>query len=62
MNQKHFDSSYKYSSATVDNITYFKGASEVILPRCTKYLKNGEERSLDNYDRINSEIKKAKTI
>ncbi len=59
LNQKHFDSSYKYSSATIDNITYFKGASEVILPRCTKYLKNGEEVRIDNFDRINLEIKKA---
>ncbi len=58
-NQKHFDSNYKYSSVTVQDVTYFKGASEVILPKCTKYLKNGEEIRLNNFEWINSEIRSA---
>lgn len=37
-----------------ENITYFKGAAEVIIPRCTQYMnENGEilpiERSVRNY-------------
>ncbi|MBR3660846.1 MAG: calcium-translocating P-type ATPase, PMCA-type [Bacilli bacterium] len=34
LNKKRFDSSYKYSCVTVNNITYYKGASEVLLPKC----------------------------
>ncbi len=60
INQKHFDSNNKYSSVTLsDNITYFKGASEVLLNKCSKYLKNNREYKLDNFDRINKEIAKA---
>ncbi len=60
INKKHFDSNNKYSSVTLkekETITYFKGASEVLLNKCTKYVKNGFEYKLDNFDRINSLIK-----
>ena len=45
--KKHFDSSYKYSSVTIDKITYYKGASEILLPKvnCSenyKYLINSK--------------------
>ncbi len=62
INQKHFDSNYKYSSVTLKDkeiITYYKGASEVLLSHCTKYLKNGEEVRLTDFERINREINKA---
>ena len=62
INHKHFDSNYKYSSVTLKDkeiITYYKGASEVLLSHCTKYLKNGEEVRLTDFDRINREINKA---
>ena len=49
--KKHFDSSYKYSSVTLSNITYYKGASEVLLPNCK--LSNFE------LNKINLEIKNA---
>ena len=48
-NKKHFDSNYKYSSVTINNITYYKGASEVLLPKCYKSLKN--------YNKVLNEIK-----
>ena len=60
LNQKHFDSKNKYSSVTFSNITYFKGASEVLLPKCRKYLtKDLKEERLFNYDKINNFIKNA---
>lgn len=37
-----FDSNKKYSSVKTENYTYFKGASEVILPKCTAYYNNGK--------------------
>lgn len=45
-----FDSKYKYSSVTLSNgITYYKGALEVIMPKCKKYLNSfGSEVSLIN--------------
>ena len=48
--QTAFDSSLKYSTATLDNnITYLKGAIEKLLPNITYYLnKNGEEKLLLN--------------
>ncbi len=58
--QKPFDSQDKYSSVTLDDqeiITYFKGASEVLLPRCTKYLSNGKELYLQDKTKIEEVIK-----
>ena len=45
-----FDSKYKYSSVTLSNgITYYKGALEVIMPKCKKYLNSfGSEVVLVN--------------
>ncbi len=60
--RKSFDSKDKYSSITLKdkvNITFFKGASEVLLSKCTKYLHNGVEERLFNYNKINMEINKA---
>lgn len=54
--KKHFDSKDKYSSCKVDNITYFKGASEVILPKCKKYLKDNHEFDLIDNKFIYKEI------
>lgn len=56
-----FDSSKKYSSVTLSDGTIFvKGAAEVVLPRCQKYMtqtgeiktlidKKSIERKIDNY-------------
>ena len=55
-NKKNFNSNDKYSSCTVNNITYFKGASEVLLPKCSKYYNGKEEKTLINYNLINQEI------
>ena len=57
-NQKHFDSKDKYSSITLDNITYFKGASEILLKKCSKRL-NGYIEEKINYKLIENEILKA---
>ncbi len=60
--KKHFDSRDKYSSVTLkdkEKITYFKGASEVLLPKCQKYLGNGKEERLPNINGINESIQKA---
>ena len=60
INKKHFDSASKYSSVSIkDNnlITYFKGASEVLIPKCNKYLVNNQERTLINKNFIEEKIK-----
>ena len=60
INKKHFDSTSKYSSVSIkDNnlITYFKGASEVLIPKCNKYLVNNQERILVNKYFIEEKIK-----
>jgi len=62
LNQKHFDSFNKFSSVTLkdkETITFFKGASEVLLPKCTRYLNNNKEERLVNTNKINLEIKNA---
>lgn len=48
--KKEFDSKNKYSFVKcTDNNMYFKGASEVLLPKCTRFLdKNGVVKSLLN--------------
>ncbi len=50
LNKTPFDSSIKYSTATLDNnYTYIKGALEILLPNITYYLnKQGEEKVLLN--------------
>ncbi len=60
VNKKHFDSASKYSSASLNDntlITYFKGASEVLIPKCSKYLVNNQERTLINKNFIEEKIK-----
>lgn len=60
VNKKHFDSTSKYSSASLNDktlITYFKGASEVLIPKCSKYLVNNQERTLINKNFIEEKIK-----
>lgn len=56
-----FDSKNKYSSITVKEsgivMTYVKGASEKILPKCTRMmLKNGEEKPFLRKENIEKEI------
>ena len=56
-NHEVFDSSKKYSSIKVNNITYIKGAAEVLIPKCSKYLDK-EENVLLNPSKITKDIKK----
>lgn len=55
-----FSSQNKYSKVKIDNgdiFTFIKGASERILPECTKYLNNnGEERVLLNKKELENKI------
>lgn len=53
-----FDSNKKYSSVKTENYTYFKGASEVILPKCTAYYNNGKIDRLLDIEQINNNILK----
>lgn len=54
-----FDSKNKYSAIYLDNEVYLKGASEVIINKCTRYLNSlGEEKILLNKNLIMREIEK----
>ncbi len=54
-----FTSENKYSAIYIGNTCYIKGASEVIIPRCTKYLNSSnEEKIIINKDVITKEIAK----
>ena len=53
-----FDSSKKYSSVKTDGYTYFKGASEVILPKCGAYYCNGRIARLVDKGEIDRNILK----
>jgi len=54
-----FDSKNKYSAIYINNEVYLKGASEVILPKCNKYLNSlNEEKLLLNKKNILKEIEK----
>ncbi len=58
---KHFDSKNKYSKTTIvkDNkeITYIKGAKEIILPKCDQYVtKLGTKRYFTNKKNIENKI------
>jgi len=63
ISQKHFDSKDKYSSITIkdkENITFYKGASEILLEKCKKYLTSDlKEENLFDYKKINDEIETA---
>jgi len=53
-----FDSNKKYSLVTLDNqVTYIKGASEILLDKCNYYLDNlGNKKILYNKEKIVKEI------
>ncbi len=54
-----FNSDNKYSAIYIENTIYLKGASEIILPKCSKYLNTlGEEKIIINPKLINREIEK----
>jgi Ca2+-transporting ATPase len=55
--KKTFSSSTKYSSITTENATYFKGASEIIISKCTSYLdSNNKVVLLKNKELINNQM------
>ena len=61
VNRIPFDSKAKYSAVTIyemgKNITYFKGASEKLLPHCTRYLnQDGEERYFAHKEGVMEEM------
>ena len=54
-----FDSKNKYSAIYINNEVYLKGANEVILPKCIRYLNaKNEEKILLNKNIITREIEK----
>ena len=53
-----FDSNRKYSSVKTENYNYFKGALEVILPKCSFYYCNGKIDKLIDKDGLNKIILK----
>ncbi len=60
LKSKEFNSKDKYSSITTNyknNMTFFKGAYEIILSKCTKYItNNAEQRVLINKGKIQNYI------
>ena len=58
ISKKLFDSNDKYSSVTLDNeVTYFKGAKEVLLDKCLYYLdSSGNKKVLLNKEVISKNI------
>lgn len=56
--KESFDSTKKYSSVTTKDNTYYKGAPEILLPKCKKYFaKSGEILPIDQ-DKVNNTISK----
>ena len=53
-----FDSNKKYSSIKTEKYTYFKGALEVILPKCTYYYQSGKIDKLLDKENLNKRILK----
>ncbi len=54
-----FNSDNKYSAVYVDGCYFIKGASEIIMPKCTKYLNSSnEEKIIINKSIITNEISK----
>ncbi len=52
-----FDSVHKYSAIYIDKDIYLKGASEILIPKCTKYLtSDGKEKIILNNKLILKEI------
>ena len=58
LSKKLFDSKDKYSSVTLDNeVTYFKGAKEILLDKCLYYLdSSGNKKVLLNKELISKNI------
>jgi len=59
-NKEEFNSKLKYSSVTTNykNTTFYKGAYEIILSKCNKYLDNNNvEHVLLEKDKINNYLK-----
>ena len=55
--RKEFDSDKKYSYVKTDTYSYYKGASEVLLPKCKRYLtKQGEVLPLLNQEYLKKRI------
>lgn len=48
ISKSSFDSTKKYSSVTTEKFTYYKGAAEIILKKCTKYYDGGNEKKIDS--------------
>ena len=64
INKETFDSNKKYSLVTLDNnITYIKGASEILLDKCNYYLDNeGNKKLLINKNKIINIIDKYSSL
>ena len=57
IDRETFDSNKKYSKVTLDNnISYFKGASEVLLDKCLFKIINNKKEILLKKDSINNKI------
>lgn len=53
MQKEVFDSEKKYSSVTTKNIVYYKGASEILLPKCSFYYNDkNEKQKITNKENI----------
>ena len=58
ISKENFDSTKKYSSVTTNDYIYYKGAPEVLLPKCKLYFdKNGNIKPL-NEDKVSKLINK----
>lgn len=58
INKKLFTSETKYSMVKTNDKCYYKGASEVLLKKCSKYLNiNGNEEALNSCNNLESLIR-----
>ncbi|MGN1322867.1 MAG: calcium-translocating P-type ATPase, PMCA-type [Bacilli bacterium] len=56
--KESFDSDKKYSLVETNNYIYYKGAPEVLIPKCKYYLNNDVEDSHVDFDYLNRVIDK----
>ena len=56
--KESFDSDKKYSLVETNNYIYYKGAPEVLIPKCKYYLNNDVEDSHIDFDYLNRVIAK----
>ena len=56
--KESFDSDKKYSLVETNNYIYYKGAPEVLIPKCKYYLNNDVEHSHVDFDYLNRVIAK----